>query len=217
MSFWFALPSVSKIYNSNGLKNYRKGDLGAAEKDYQRAISLDEDNIEAHFNLGNLYEDWLEFEKAKKQYQVVVADGLPQAYNNLGRLYIQEKKYPQAAVLLVQGLVLAEEKNSTPEIKYSLFKNLGWARLQQGRYEEAQQTLQAAIGIARNPDAKNYIPNPGPAHCLLAQALEKLKQPTALEQWQQCSQFGSRLNADEDTWLHLAQEKLQALRVRQSK
>jgi tetratricopeptide (TPR) repeat protein len=213
ISFWFALPSVSKIYNSNGLKNYREGNLGSAEKDYQRAISLDEDNIEAHYNLGNLYEDWLEFEKAKKQYQVAIADGLPQAYNNLGRLYIQEKKYPQAAALLAQGLVIAEEKNSTPEIKYSLFKNLGWARLQQGRYEEAQQTLQAAIGVARNPDAKKYISNPGAAHCLLAQTLEKLKQPTALEQWQQCSQLGSRLNADDDTWLHLAKEKLSKSKV----
>lgn len=112
--------------------------------------------------------------------------------------------------------MLAEEKNSTPEIKYSLFKNLGWARLQQGRYEEAQQILQAAIGIARNPDTKKYIPNPGAAHCLLAQALEKLKQPKALEQWQQCSQFGSRLNADEDTWLHLAKEKLSKSKVREA-
>ncbi|MBN3906672.1 MAG: tetratricopeptide repeat protein [Nostoc sp. NMS1] len=131
-------------------------------------------------------------------------------------MYIQEKKYPQAAALLAQGLVLAEEKKSDLEIKYSLFKNLGWARLQQGRYEEAQQTLQAAIGIARNPDAKNYIPNPGAAHCLLAQVLEKLKQPTALEQWQQCSQLGSRLNADEDTWLHLAKEKLSKSKVREA-
>ncbi|MBD2458863.1 tetratricopeptide repeat protein [Nostoc sp. FACHB-87] len=213
ISFWFALPSVSKIYNSNGLKNYRKGDLGTAEKDYQQAISLDEDNIEAHYNLGNLYEDWLEFDQAKKQYQIAVADGLPQAYNNLGRLYIQEKKYSQAAVLLAKGLVLTEEKNSTPEVKYSLLKNLGWARLEQNRYEEAQQTLQAAIGITRNPDAKNYIPNPGAAHCLLAQTLEKLKQPKALEQWQQCSHFGSRLNADEDTWLYLAKEKLSKSKV----
>ncbi|MCC5631975.1 tetratricopeptide repeat protein [Nostoc sphaeroides CHAB 2801] len=216
ISFWFALPSVSKKYNSNGLKNYGERNLGAAEKDYQRAISLDEDNIEAHYNLGNLYEDWLEFEKAKKQYQVAAVDGLPQAYNNLGRLYIQEKKYLQAAFLLNKGLKAAEEKNSNPENKYSLFKNLGWARLQQGRYEEAEQALQAAIGIARNPDAEKHIPNPGAAYCLLAQALEKLKQPTALEQWQQCSQFGSRLNADEDTWLHLANKKLSKSKVREA-
>jgi tetratricopeptide (TPR) repeat protein len=213
ISLWFALPSVSKIYNSNGLKNYLKGDLGAAEKDYQRAISLDEDNIEAHFNLGNLYENWLEFEKAKKQYQVAIADGLPQAYNNLARLYIQEKKYPQAAFLLNDGLSVAADKNSATETKYNLYKNLGWARLQQGRYGEAQQALQSAIGIAGNPDLKNDIRNPGAAHCLLAQALEKLNQSTALEQWRQCSQFGSKLNADEDTWLHLANEKLSKSKV----
>ena len=215
ISFWFALPLVSKKYNSNGFKNYKQRNLGAAE-DYQRAISLDEDNIEAHYNLGNLYEDWLEFEKAKKQYQVAIADGLPQAYNNLARLYIQEKKYPQAAFLLNEGLKVAEKKNSNAEIKYSLFKNLGWARLQQGRNQEAEQALQAAIGIARNPNTQEYIFNSGAAHCLLAQALEKLKPPTALAQWQQCSQWGSRLNADEDTWLHLANEKLSQSKLREA-
>jgi len=209
--FWLALPSISQIYNANGLKNYQERNLGTAEKDYQRAIALDEDNVEAHYNLGNLYEDWLQLDKAKKEYQVAVADGLPQAYNNLGRLYIKEKKHSQAAFLLATGLKVAGEKNSDPEIKYSLFKNLGWARLEQGRYEEAQQHLQAAIGITKNPEAAKYITDSGVAYCLLAQVLQKKKLPNpALEQSQKCSELGSRLNSDEeDTWLHLANEKLQ--------
>lgn len=216
--FWLNLSSISIFYNRHNIeavKEHYEGKLGSAEQNYLKAIALNPDNFHAYYNLGTLYEEFQNLDRAKKQYLIAVAGGVPQAYNNLGRLYIHEKKYPQAAALLLRGLVLAE-KNSNPETKYSLLKNLGWARLQQGRYEEAEQALQAAIGIARNPDAKKYIPNPGAAHCLLAQALEKLKRPTALEQWRQCSQLGSRLNPDEDTWLHLAKEKLSKSKVREA-
>jgi len=85
---------------------------------------------------------------------------------------------------------------------------LGWVRFEQSRYEEAQQILQGAIGITNNPETAKYIRNPGAAHCILGQVLERQKQPTALEQWQKCCQLGSTLNPDEDTWLHLAQQKL---------
>jgi len=208
ISIWVYLPLISNLYNRNGLKNYNERNLGEAEQDYLKAIALNADNIDAHYNLGNLYEEWQELEKAKKEYQIAVAGDLPDAYNNLGRLQIQDKKYPQAATLLAKGLLVAQKQNSEPEVRYSLLKNLGWVRLEQGRYEEARQTLQAALGIANNPEAVKYISNPGGAHCLLAQALDKQKQPTALEQWQKCCQLGSRLNPDEDTWLHLSHEKL---------
>lgn len=204
---WFIFPLFSNIYNSKGLNNYHEKKFKEAKQDYLKAISLNADNIEAHYNLGNLYEDWQELEKAKKEYQIAVAGNLPDAYNNLGRLYIQEKKYPEAVNLLVKGLLLTKEKNSYPEVRYKLFKNLSWVRFEQGRYEDARLTLQAAIGISTNPEAANYI-NPGSAHCLLAQVLDKQKQPTALEQWQKCCQLGSWLNLDEDPWLHLSQEKL---------
>jgi tetratricopeptide (TPR) repeat protein len=207
--FWLSLPAISDIYNRKGLKNYENKNLGTAEQDYQRAISLNADNTEAHYNLGNLYEDWQDWEKAKKEYQIAVAGDSTEAYNNLARLYIREKKYSQAAYLLTKGLNLTNTPDFKKlEVRYSLFKNLGWARLEQGRYEEAQQTLQAAIGITNNPEAIKHIDNPGAAHCLLAQVLQKQKQPTALSQWQKCSDLGSSLNPDEDSWLHLANEQL---------
>jgi tetratricopeptide (TPR) repeat protein len=203
---YFSLPLISNLYNRNGLKNYDERKLGEAEQDYLKAISMNADNIKAHYNLGNLYETWQDLEKAKKEYKIAVAGNLPQAYNNLARLYIQEKKYPQATFLLAQGLGLAKKKNTAPEVIYSLFKNLGWVRLEQGRYEEAQQALQTALGIANNLEAAKL--KPSAAHCLLAQVLDKQKQPTALEQWQKCCQLGSWLNPDEDTWLHLSHQKL---------
>lgn len=207
--FWLALPSISDMYNRNGLKNYEEKNLGTAEQDYLRAISLNADNVEAHYNLGNLYEEWQDLEKAKKEYQLALSGDLPEAYNNLAHLYIQEKKYLQADLLLKKGLGLAQKNKSNPEIKYSLLKNWGWVRFEQGRNEEAQENLQAAIGITNNPEAQKYIKDPSAAHCLLAQVLEKQKQSIPLEQWQKCAQLGSTLNPDEDSWLHTAQNKIQ--------
>ena len=201
VSFWLALPSISQLYNSQGVSNTKLGKLGAAEQDYLKAISLDADNVDAHYNLGNLYEDLQEFEKAKKHYQIAVGSDVPDAYNNLARLYILDKKYPQATTLLQKGLLKAEKQNSLPKVRYSLYKNLGWVRFEQGRYDEAQAPLLTAIGIANNPETAS-------AHCILAQVMERQKQPTALEQWQKCCQQGSTLNAEEDTWLYLAQQKL---------
>lgn len=215
LGFWLLLPTISDWYNQRGLKDYQKGKLGSATQNYQRAIALNSDNVEAHYNLGKLYEDLQEFDSARREYLFAVQRELPEAYNNLARLNIQDKKYPQAAALLQKGLQKAQ--NAKPEVKYSLFKNLGWVRFEQKRDTEAQNALQAAIGIASNQDVANYIKNPGSAHCLMAQVLERSKQPGALTQWQQCQKLGNSLNPDEDTWLHLAQGKLTSARKKAPK
>jgi Tfp pilus assembly protein PilF len=205
-------PYLSKLTNSVGLKKFNYGDFSGAEKEYKKSISIDGRNIDAHYNLGNLYEVWLETANAKKQYQIGVAHKFPKAYNNLGRLYIIEKKYPQAASLLVTGLEEAKKDNSSPATKYSLYKNLGWVRLKQERYPQAKEALEKAIDISGNPANKESIHNSGAAHCLLAQTLEKLKQPEAETiELQKCSQSPpkpEKFDPDEDTWYDLATQKL---------
>jgi tetratricopeptide (TPR) repeat protein len=208
VGLWLALPSISVLYNRSGLQNQEEGKFGAAEQDFLKAIALDADNAEAHYNLGFLYEEWQDLERAKKEYQVALGGDLPEAYNNLGRLYLLEKKYDRAAAIFATGLDLAKEQKSYPDEQYSLLKNLGWVRLQQGWYVEAQKHLQDAIEISSNPEVEPHIFSLGASHCLLAQVLEKQKQPTALEQWQQCCQLGDSLNPDENTWLPMAADKL---------
>ena len=208
LGFWFALPSFSQVYNEQGRKNYDHGELGTAEENYLRAIALNPDNVDAHYNLGNLYEDLQQFDKARTEYLLAVKGNVPEAYNNLARLFIKKKEYPQAVALLNKGRSEAQKQNSFPEVKYNLFKNLGWARFQQGQDTEAEQALKAAIRIARNPEVAQYLSNRGSAHCLLAQVLERQKNPGAIQQWQQCCQLASTLNPDEDTWLHLAHKNL---------
>ena len=65
---WSFLPLFSQIYKANGLIDYSLGKLGAAEQNYLQAISLNQENLDAHFSLGNIYEDLQELDKAKKHY-----------------------------------------------------------------------------------------------------------------------------------------------------
>jgi tetratricopeptide (TPR) repeat protein len=205
---WLQLPEFSKLESRSGLKSYQDGKLGDAEQSFQKAIALDAENVDAHYNLGALYDHLEQPEKAKKEYLIAIAGKLPDAYNNLARLYIKEKKYPQAAALLIQGMS-TQEKLETIEAqtRYSLAKNLGWVRLEQKREEEAQEWLKVAIGIAESTEGVKGAVNPGVAHCLMAQVMERQKQP-AIGEWQKCRELGSVTNPDEDTLLYQANQKL---------
>jgi tetratricopeptide (TPR) repeat protein len=208
---WLQLPEFSKIQSREGLKSYQGGELGDAEQIFQKAISLDSDNADAHYNLGNLKEDLQQFDVAKKEYLIAIAGNFPDAYNNLARLYLKEKKYPEAAALLRQGIDLLKERQDRQEkidlkVQYDLHKNLGWVRLEQKRYDEAEDFLMTAVALGSSPEARESV-NPSSAHCLLAQVLERQKQP-AREQWTKCQQLGSVTNPDEDPWLYEAQKKL---------
>ncbi|MCG8366189.1 MAG: tetratricopeptide repeat protein [Pseudanabaenales cyanobacterium] len=208
-AFWLALPAISIRYNQRGQLAQIEGNLGAAEQNYNLAISLNPDNVNAHYNLGTLYEDIQELEKAETQYLIAIRGGLPEAYNNLARLYLQPPKpnLPKAIVLLNQGLKLADDQESFPEVLYTLYKNLGWARLQQARYSEAESALATAVAISEKPDAQ-YITHPASAHCLLAQTLDAQEQLGSIQAWQRCCQLGDSANPDEDAWLLQARDRL---------
>jgi tetratricopeptide (TPR) repeat protein len=211
---WLHLPGFSKTQNRNGLANYEQGKVGEAEQDFLKAIALDSDNADAHYNLGSLYDKLEQPDKAQKEYLIAIQGDLPDAYNNLARLYIKEKKpekYAQGAALLVKGIELLKEQKDRqekidPKVQYDLHKNLGWVRLEQKRYDEAEDFLMTAVALEKAPEAVNFV-NPSSAYCLLAQVLERKKQP-ARDQWSNCQKLGSVMNPDEDPWLYEAQKKL---------
>ncbi|NEP52854.1 MAG: tetratricopeptide repeat protein, partial [Moorea sp. SIO3C2] len=172
-----------------------------------------------------------QLKKSKQEYQLAVSANIPRAYNNLARLYILEKDYPKAVNLLVEGLKLTTEQSVYREDKYNLYKNLGWVRFKQNRDDEAKIALKKAINIANNPDVAKYLPNRAYASCILAQVLERQKKPEALKQWENCRNLilenpliskpnkllditndlgiGNPWIPEEDTWLHLANQRIQ--------
>ncbi|NEQ83721.1 MAG: tetratricopeptide repeat protein, partial [Moorea sp. SIO2I5] len=200
-------PAFSDWYNRQGVKKYTEGQLAGAEADYLQALALDPDNANAHYNLGSLYEDLQDFDKAKSQYQFAVKGNLIKAKNNLARLWILENKPELATPLLWKSLQEAE--NQPLRVRYNLMKNFGWALLQQQQLEQAETFLTGAIALATTPEGLEQITTRASAHCLLAQVYEQqTRNGEALEQWQTCSQLGSIDNPDQPKWLVLAYKAL---------
>ena len=56
---------LATLFNQWGLQNYRENRLRNALSDYQLAIALDSNHLEAHYNLALLYEDSDRLEEAK--------------------------------------------------------------------------------------------------------------------------------------------------------
>jgi len=195
-SFRLSLPSIAVLYNDQGLAVYRAGQWANARYNYQRALKLNPDYAEAQYNLGLLYEDLQDFKAAQEAYQLAAANGLDAAYNNLGRLYIRQQNYTAAIPFLLSGL----DKAQDDYVRYDVLKNLGWARLGQKRYAEAETHLNAALQINANK---------APAHCLLAQIFEgQAKLTVAKTEWENCLRYASERDTDEDAWLALARSFL---------
>ncbi|MBP0018616.1 MAG: tetratricopeptide repeat protein [Cyanobacteria bacterium SBLK] len=202
------LPALSEWYTKQGTQRYREGQLATAEDYYQQALEIDPNNIKANYNLGVIYEDLQEFEKAETQYSIAAKGGLVSAQNNLARLYIVEEQPESAIPLLWQGLSTVDEQLIS--VHYNLLKNLGWALWLEGRQDLAENMLQGAIALAEEPEGIERIKNRGSAHCLLAQVYQQTEETEeAIAQWQLCCQKGTIFNRDETQWLNLAHTTLQ--------
>ena len=207
--FHQSLPYWAQQYNNAAVRSIRSDDFGSAEDKLKLAISLNSDYEDAYYNLGSLYEELLDFERAREQYQIASQAGRAEASNNLARLYLlhQEEKAPdtEAAIFLLNRGIDQLKKDppdvGTKQIRYSLYKNLGWARLQQGRLIEAQEALKKAIALQ---------PKPAAAHCLLGQTLMQLGQnEAAIAAWANCTRERSKTeNLEEDMWVYQAEQAL---------
>ncbi|MBW4637873.1 MAG: tetratricopeptide repeat protein [Gloeocapsa sp. UFS-A4-WI-NPMV-4B04] len=193
---------LSWLANWYGVKSRLAGNLPHAELSYKIALKLfpfSPFSAPTHYNLGELYEEQQNYQQAKAQYQLAIEGGLIDAYNNQARLYILTKNYDAAIGLLRVAIPLEKDQNDL----YSMFKNRGWARLEQGRLEEADQALKEAIALRSDR---------APAYCLLAQVLERQGEKTeAISQWGNCLDYAYQSQSpEEDKWINLAQQRLKA-------
>lgn len=213
LGLYLLQPSISDYYTQRGIKDYYATPrrIASAKTKFEKATKLDPDNAEAHYNLGNVYEELGKLEQAKAEYEISVQGGLPDAYNNLARLYILNQQSDKAAVLLEKGLERVPTQDR--EVEYSLRKNLGWARLEQKHYDRAEAELREALELLpklkRNEaDVKR---NEAAPYCLLAQVLNcRGKLFEAQKNWKTCQEYANPSKSpEEDSWLHLANQQLQ--------
>jgi tetratricopeptide (TPR) repeat protein len=199
-----SLPSIAQLYNSSGLRSEQQGNISSAMQDYKRAISLNPDFAQAHYNLADAYEEVLDYDSAQTEYKTaILADPkLYSSYNNLARLYmLRASDFAQALLLLNRSLDNAPGTaagQQIPElIRYTLFKNRGWAYFGLGDYASAEEDLGQALKLR---------PDGSAAHCLLAQVQEKAGQtPTA--EWEACLSYAAEDPVQpEPDWVSMARE-----------
>lgn len=200
LSFFGLSWGLSWLAGWYGVTNHLAGQLPKAQVGYKVALKLTPWSAAAHYNQGAAYEDEQNYERAHAEYQIAIEGGLVPAYNNQARLYILEGKYDAAVSLLRIGLPLAKNED---DLQYSMLKNLGWARLEQGRLSEARLNLEDAIKLKSTR---------APAYCLMAQMLERQgDKKNALVEWENCLGLSYKPQTpEEDKWLELASQRLSA-------
>ena len=211
ITFHLHLPKIAIFYGTHGNKLFYESNppkLASAINSYKRSLELNPNDVESRYSLGLIYEITQDYELARDEYKIAAQGNHPPAYNNLARLYIFDEDYYAASHLLQLGLEASKKSDSTDNDKiseqYALLKNLGWARLKQQRYQEAEIHLSKAIQLDMNR---------GIAHCLLAQVYEEEEDINkALTEWEFCFAYTNPLIMDEDQFIHLARQRLEKAR-----
>lgn len=211
ITFRTSLPSIAIFYNKRGFESFSNGRLEDAKQDFMQAIKLNPNYMEVNYNLGQIHERLQDYDNALIKYKNAAGLGSSRAYSVIGRIYNQKKDYSLAVYFLLRGKSLLEgsPRGSTidkdVDTRYSILRNLGWARLEQERYLEAQVYLKDAIKL---------LPERGSAHCLMAQVLEKQQQKgKAKSFWKDCLEYSSKIHIEAysielDSWVGLAKQAL---------
>lgn len=188
---------LSWLANWYGLMNHLNGQLPQAQRGYEIALKLNPSSPEAHYNQGVAYEDQQNYQGAHDEYQLAIKGGLLEAYNNQARLYVLQGNYDAAVSLLRIALPLTEDDR----VKADMYKNRGWARLEQGHLALASIDLKEAIKLKSNR---------APAYCLMAQVLEREgNEQEAEDYWFKCLEFSRQPQTPEqDKWVELASQRL---------
>jgi tetratricopeptide (TPR) repeat protein len=222
---------IAGFFNASGLAAYQNMDIAPAERrkeardNYKKGLRFNPKSPDIHYNLGLLYEDWNKWDEAAQAYEVAMLEGRTQAYNNLARLYIRQGKANEAINLLLETQESDNYESFILEDLYNFYKNLGWARWQQERYQEAEEALSEALIIAErikevkkeigNPKLfEERVPNLASADCILAQVLhDQGKQTEARQHWQHCLDLGNSQVPEEDEWMGVARQQLNPGRI----
>ncbi|ARV57541.1 hypothetical protein BZZ01_01830 [Nostocales cyanobacterium HT-58-2] len=196
IKLWTSALEIALNLNDWGFAQYEQKSFELAKIYYQLALIFNSRMPEPNYNLGLLYEDNNNFSQARAAYKIAMDKGYDRAYNNLARLYILDKQYTTAVTLLHEGLPFAYDNKA----KYAMLKNLGWAYLEVGNYQEAQNSLQKAIHLNSDRAA---------AYCLQAKVLEKQhNKQESLSAWKNCLKYAKSGTTEEKQWENEAVKKV---------
>jgi len=134
------LPADAQAWNYLGVACQRAGQPADAAAAYQRALALDRDLVEAHYNLGSF---WLEQNKPDAAMTEFTAYTLrrgnePEGWLKLGSAQLHASDFLAAERSFSTALALSTNNAEA-------LNGLGLARIERGRPREASQFFSAAI------------------------------------------------------------------------
>ncbi|MBD1836606.1 hypothetical protein H6F61_28970 [Cyanobacteria bacterium FACHB-472] len=191
-------PSIALFYRDRGFENYKAARFKNALQNYKRSVIFNPNDPIPHYSQGAIYEQLRDFSSAHTEYKKAISLDFVPAYSNLARLYIMENK-PSEAISLLR---IAWNKNPNNLEKYFILKNMGWARVEQKEYPDAEVLLQEAIELNNKG---------GAAYCLMAKILDNRgDNKSALLAWDNCRKWASQNRPEENEWINLARKRLEA-------
>ncbi len=113
---------------------------------YSNALQADPNNVEINYNLGKLFQDLGDIERATEQYQILlqISPRNKLALNNLGYIkLVHEDQYNEAVQYFNQAI-------DEDPVFINAIANRGIAYTYLGEYELAQQDFQHALSIDPN-------------------------------------------------------------------
>ena len=168
--------SLGNILLNKGIVQFKANDYLGAELSLSKAYSIckntnEYDKIYACLNqLGLTYNQLSEFNKAifyhNKALEIITKLKLESnehqeaiCYNNIGYLFIKQKKFGQAISNFKLGLKDREIAKDDPELYALLLDNLGYAKLQQLSYDDLPKLFIESLKIRQKLYKKSDIVN----------------------------------------------------------
>lgn len=161
LGFRYTLPGIAKRYNQQGLEYLIENKVTPAMRSFERAVALDPESAEAHYNLGNAYEEVFDYDKALIEYRraVDINPKFQAGLTNLARLYMVQRSDYQKAIDLISPVFTVPF--TSKEIEYAAYKNRGWAFWGLEQFDLSESDLRKALQISDKAEA----------HCMLGEAL----------------------------------------------
>jgi Flp pilus assembly protein TadD len=157
-------PEDNRSWNTLGTTLETAGDWRQAQQSYAHALSIDEDDCDARFNLAQSQLSHSLYAEAEAGFRTLTATcDDAEAHSGLGSTLLAEQQYDQAETEFLRALAMNPTATSAAE----LHQQLAFVYLQAGRADQAMAQLRTAIQIA----PASPVP-----HALLAQMLSKAGQ-----------------------------------------
>lgn len=139
--------AAADTYAKLGTEYLRMGQMNVALEKLRLAITLDENNIEAHDSIAVLYEQIKEYPKARQHFETALELQPDSAatLNNYGRFLCDRGEYEEAFEHLQKAMEMPLNNN-----KWYAFTNAGRCELMRGDQNKAEQYFRQALEYQAN-------------------------------------------------------------------